>query len=170
MTMLKLLLLNIFLSSWGFTPPPHKFHVSKCLVEFNEEEQALQMSMHIFLDDLEEALRRKGADDLFICTKMEAKNAEEFMAQYIAKNFVLEVNGKPLEYNFLGKEPSEDLQGVWCYMEILNVTSIKDLKITNNILLEVYDDQKNVISIIGPDRRKGMMLLQRGQSTEKVSF
>lgn len=168
--MLKILILNILLSNWGLTPPPHKFHVSKCLVEFNEQEQALQMSMHIFLDDLEEALKRKGADDLFICTKMEAENAETFIAQYIATNFVLEVNGEPLAFEFLGKEPSEDLQGVWCYMEILNVSSLKDLKITNNILLEVFDDQKNVISIIGPNRRKGMMLLQRGQSTEQVSF
>lgn len=168
--MLQLLILNIFLSSWGLTPPPHQFHVSKCLVEFNEAEQALQMSMHIFLDDLEEALRRKGADDLFLCTKLESDSAENFMAQYIAKNFILEVNGEILEYEFLGKEPSEDLQGVWCYMEIYNVSSVKDLKITNNILLEVYDDQKNVVSIIGPDRRKGMMLLQRGQSSEQVSF
>jgi hypothetical protein len=38
--MLKLLILNIFLSSWGVTPPIHEFHVSKCLVEFNEPEQA----------------------------------------------------------------------------------------------------------------------------------
>jgi hypothetical protein len=168
--MLKLLILNIFLSSWGVTPPLHKFHVSKCLVEFNEAEQALQMSMHIFLDDLEEALRKKGADDLFICTKMESEDAEVYMSQYVANNFIIEVNGEVLEYEFLGKEPSEDLQGVWCYLEILNVTSVKNLKITNNILLEVYDDQKNVISIIGPDRRKGMMLLQRGQSSEEVSF
>jgi hypothetical protein len=168
--MLKLLILNIFLSSWGVTPPLHKFHVSKCLVEFNEPEQALQMSMHIFLDDLEEALRKKGADDLFICTKMESEDAEVHMSQYVANNFIIEVNGEVLEYEFLGKEPSEDLQGVWCYLEILNVTSVKNLKITNNILLEVYDDQKNVISIIGPDRRKGMMLLQRGQSSEEVSF
>jgi hypothetical protein len=168
--MLKLLILNIFLSSWGLTPPIHEFHVSKCLVEFNEAEQALQMSMHIFLDDLEEALRKKGADDLFICTKMESEDAEVYMSQYVANNFIIEVNGEVLEYEFLGKEPSEDLQGVWCYLEILNVTSVKNLKITNNILLEVYDDQKNVISIIGPDRRKGMMLLQRGQSSEEVSF
>ncbi len=168
--MFKILILSVFLINLGLTPPLHKFHVSKCLVEFNEPEQALQVSMHIFLDDLEEALRRKGADDLFICTKMETEKAEAYLAQYVAENFVLEVNGQPLEYEFLGKEPSEDLQGVWCYMEILNVNSLKDLKITNNILLEVYDDQKNVISIIGPNRRKGMMLLQRGQNSEKVSF
>jgi hypothetical protein len=169
--MWKILILNILLSIGGTNlNVDHEFHVSKCLVEFNEAEQALQMSMHIFLDDLEEALRRKGADDLFICTKMESEDAEKLMSQYVADNFILEVNGKVLEYEFLGKEPSEDLQGVWCYLEILNVTSVKDLKVTNNILLEVYDDQKNVVSIIGPDRRKGMMLLQRGQSSEQVSF
>ena len=170
--MLKLLILNILLFTWSPTPLPvdHKFHISKCLVEFNESDQALQFSMHIFLDDLEEALRRKGADDLFICTKMETENAEPIMTEYITKNFVLELNGETVEYNFLGKEPSEDLLGVWCYMEILGVQSVEKLKITNNILLEVYDDQKNVVSIIGPERRKGMMLLQRGQSTEQVTF
>ncbi len=165
----KLFILNILI---GLLSPSfvHEFHVSKCLVEFNESEQALQISMHIFTDDLELALSQQGADSLFICTRMEKPDAERHMAEYIQKNFRLEVNGKPMKYEFLGKEPSEDLLGVWCYLEILNVPSLKELQITNNILLEVYDDQKNVISIIGPNRRKGMMLLQRGQNTEKVSF
>ncbi len=165
----KLFILNILI---GLLSPSvvHKFHVSKCLVEFNESEQALQISMHLFTDDLELALSQQGADSLFICTRMEKPDAERYMAEYIQKNFLLEVNGEPVEYEFLGKEPSEDLLGVWCYLEILDVKTVEELKITNNILLEVYDDQKNVISIIGPNRRKGMMLLQRGQSTEEVTF
>jgi len=169
--MWKLFILNLFLNIWGAdTAELHQFHVSKCLVEFNEAEQALQMSMHIFIDDLELALRRQGADSLFICTRMEKKDAEQYMKEYIEKNFLLEVNGQSLPYEFLGKEPAEDLMGVWCYLEILNVKKVEKLKITNKILLEVYDDQKNVISIIGPDRRKGMMLMQRGRNTEEVTF
>ncbi len=169
--MWKILILNILLSNW-VTPPAldHEFHISKCLVEFNESEQALQMSMHIFIDDLEEALRQKGADSLFICTEMEATDAESYMKQYIEKNFLIEVNGQRLKFEFLGKEISEDMAGVWCYLEILEVKGIQKLKITNNILLEVFEDQKNVISIIGPNSRKGMMLLQRGQNNETVSF
>lgn len=148
----------------------HDFHVSKCLIEYNEQEKALQISLHVFIDDLEEALRRQGADELFICTKKEAANAEKYIGRYLKQNFVLEVNGRQAEYNFLGKEISDDLMAVWCYMEVLEVDHMEQLAVTNKILTEVFDDQKNIVSVFGPGNQKGLLLFQKGKSRESVSF
>ena len=151
-------------------PALHDFHVSKCLVEYNEEEKALQISMHIFIDDLEEGLRRQGAGKLFICTDREAKDAENYLRKYLEQHFILRLNGEPKTYDFLGKEISDDLAAVWCYMEIPDVEYLKELTVTNTILLEVYDDQTNIVSIFGADNQKGLLLFKKGTLTRSVSF
>ena len=148
----------------------HDFHVSKCLIEYNEQEKALQISLHVFIDDLEEALRRQGADKLFICTEKEAADAEKYIDRYLKQNFVLEVNGRQAEYRFLGKEISDDLMAVWCYLEVLDVDQMEQLAVTNKILTEVFDDQKNIVSVFGPGNQKGLLLFQKGKSRESVSF
>ena len=148
----------------------HKYHLSKTLVEYNEQEQAIQVSMHLFIDDLEEALRQKGNDKLFICTKKEAADAEVHMKKYISENFQLAVNGAPMKYQFLGKEAAEDLMGVWCYLEITDLSSISSLRVTNKLLLEIFDDQKNITQISGPEKKGGYFIFQKGQYTDEVQF
>ncbi|MCO6478402.1 MAG: hypothetical protein J5I94_17360 [Phaeodactylibacter sp.] len=148
----------------------HDFHVSKCLVEYNEGERALQMSLHLFIDDLEEALRRQGKDNLFICTRKEDQQAETYIYRYLQQNFRFEVDGKERDYVFIGKEVSEDLAAVWCYLEITGVSSLKELKVNNSILMEVFDDQKNLVSVNGPGRKQGLLLFQKGDTVKKAEF
>mgnify|MGYP005666356663 CR=1 FL=1 len=148
----------------------HKFHVSKCMVEYNEAEQALQISLHLFIDDFEEALRRQGVDKLFICTKKESPEANTYIKEYLAKHFQITVDGKAYDFEFLGKENSDDLAGMWCYLEIMDIPTFSQLGIQNDILLEVFDDQKNLVNIIGPGQVQGALLLHRGASSEVVEF
>ena len=108
------------LSTLGWIHPGnmlHDIHLSKCLLEVNESDEAVQISMHIFIDDLEEALRRQGADNLYICTEKEAEEAETHIFDYLQAQFRIELDGQEKAYEFIGKEPSEDLMGVWCYLE-----------------------------------------------------
>jgi hypothetical protein len=59
-------LLIVFLfTAWG---PAHAFHVSKAVVEYNPGEQAIQVSMHLFLDDLEAALKQTHPEPLYLCS------------------------------------------------------------------------------------------------------
>lgn len=148
----------------------HDMHLSKALVEYNQNEQAIQVSMHIYLDDLEEALRRKGMDSLYLCTRKEAELAEAYLEAYLREHFILTVNGTAAEYNFLGKEPSGDYQGAWCYVEVENVSQLKELSIHNDLLLEVFEDQRNIIQLIGPNQKRGTLLLQKGRLAETIKF
>lgn len=148
----------------------HKYHLSKTLIEYNEKEQAIQISMHLFIDDLEETLRYKGIDKLFICTKKEAADAEIQIAKYISQNFQLTINDEIVKWDFLGKEASEDLIGVWCYLEITDVRELKSLGVSNKLLLEVFEDQKNITQISGPQNKRGYFIFQKGQYTDEVQF
>ena len=130
----------------------HDFHISKCLIEYSEEQSALQFSLHIFIDDLEEALRLQGADNLFICTEKENEEAEKYIIRYLHQRLQIELDDQMLQYNFIGKEISEDLAAVWCYLEIPKIQSPKKLMVSNSILMEVFDDQKNIVNIVAPNQ------------------
>lgn len=150
--------------------PAHEFHLSKCQIEYSETDQALQIMLHVYLDDLEEALRQQGADKLFLCSEKEHEKAEKYLFRYLQQRINMNVNGEAVEYEFVGKEQSDDLQAVWCYLEITNVTNIESIEITNNLLMEVFDDQKNVVHIVIDKNKQGYFLFHKGQESDKVTF
>ncbi len=150
--------------------PMHEFHISKTLIEYNEKESALQFTLHIFIDDLEEALRQQGADKLFICTEKESEKAEAYIYKYLQQKLKIKLDDKAVDFSFVGKEVSEDLVAVWCYLEIENIEPFSKLYVKNNTLVETFDDQKNIISVTGPNKRKGYLLFNNAKNEETLEF
>ena len=140
------------------------------MVEYNPQEQALQMSMHVFIDDLELALAERGADSLYICTKMESSDAEYYLGRYLEEQVQFAIDGQPVSFRFLGKEISEDMQAVWCYLEVRDLPPFREMTVTYDVLLDLYDDQKNIMHIVGPNRQEGTLLFRKGYRTETVTF
>lgn len=140
-------LISLLLSTLFFTNNIHEFHLSKTMVKYKTEQNAMQVSMHLYIDDLEEALRQKGVDSLFICTKMESPEAELYMKRYLEEAFIINSENGIIEFEFLGKEISESLDGVWIYMEAVDLSQPKETKIQNSVLTEVFEDQKNIINM-----------------------
>ena len=153
-------------SDFGF----HEFHMSKCQIEFNSKEKAVQISMHIFIDDLEEALRNQGSGKLFIGTEKETDTAEDYLYAYLKNHFQLKVNDQAMEYEFIGKETSEDLQAIWCYLEITDIETVSNIVVENNVLMELFADQKNIIHIMMPNKKQGYFILEKGKSSDKANF
>jgi len=164
------LFLALFTSLSASPVDLHKFHVSRCMVEYNAQEQALQMSMHVFLDDLELALAERGADSLHICTKMERSDAEYYLGRYLEEQVQFSIDGQPVTFTFLGKEISDDLQAVWCYLEVKDLPPFREMTVTYEVLLDLFDDQKNIMHIVGPNRQEGTLLFRKGFRTESVTF
>ncbi|NBC08527.1 MAG: hypothetical protein GVY26_15155, partial [Bacteroidetes bacterium] len=148
----------------------HDFHISKCLMHYRPEQQALQISMHIFLDDLELALRERGHDKLYLCTKKEAAGANELVEAYLRDEFQLTLNGELRDFNFVGKEISDDLAAVWCYLEITDLPRLESLELRYSILMDTYDDQKNLASLERPGEEVGTLLFQKGNAVKKATF
>lgn len=162
-------ILSVFFLS-SYTPEDHKFYVSRCQVNYNETSQSLEVSMHIFLDDLEEALQRRGHTGLHLCTELEPEGAEQRIREYLQDKFRMWGNGEEVSWVFLGKEPSEDLSAVWCYLEARGVEEVETLRISNEILLEVFDDQKNILELTAGKQKVGFHLLRRGKTEVEAQF
>ena len=169
MKYLILFIASILTAPQGVTV--HEFHVSKCLVEYKADNAEIQISMNIFIDDLELALESRGVEKQFIGTNKESEEADAFIEKYINQVFQIEIDAQGLvDPIFLGKEISEDLTSIWCYMQIPMQQPIQSLKIKNSILLETFDDQKNITSIIGPENKKDSFMSIRGDDVKEVSY
>ncbi len=165
------ILLSSFISGHLMASPPpslHEFHVSKCVIEYKDN--MLQISMHLFIDDLEKALEEQGVTKQYIGTEREASTADELIARYIQQRFSIDVNETDLSYQFLGKELTEDLTAIWCYMEVSNLEELQHLRIANSVLMEIYDDQKNLTTIYGPNKKMKSFLFMKGNSKDELSF
>lgn len=151
-------------------PAKHEFHVSKCLIEYRAEEKTLQISLHLFVDDVEEALRKQGADQLFLCTDKESAQAMIYVERYLQQRFQLKIDGKLRPFKVLGKEPSDDLIGMWCYLEITDLQPFQQLTIKNAVLTEVFSDQKNLVNIVHANKKKSSLLFHRDKPEQSLSF
>ena len=139
----------------------HEFHLSKCEVVYSEEDHALQITLHIFIDDLELALEQQGNKGLYIATEREHESADSILYMYLQEEFQLTADDQLLQYNYIGKEPSSDLLAVWCYLEVENFKPNKSLTVSNHILLDVYDDQKNIVSVKMPGKKGGYYMMEK---------
>ena len=164
-------LLVVFISVFfGFSSSNdiHEFHLSKTTINYNTEEMALQVSARIFIDDLELSLKELGYDSLMICTRKEKENAEQVIQDYLNKHLVIEMDGVDLEFTFLGKEQSDDLAAVWCYLEAYDVSTFKEMSISNTILISQFDDQKNITMVQVDKERIAHFLFTLDNTIETV--
>jgi len=139
-------LLFLILSSLTFQTELHEFHFGKFEIEHNEENKSLEIAMYLFLDDLEEGIaKQEGLDKLYLCTEKETQEATDALINYLSSNFIVFGKDDKLPMQFIGKELSEDLTAVWCYLEISLPDNINKVSLGNSILMELFEDQKNLV-------------------------
>ena len=134
----------------------HEFYVSITEVRYNTNTERFEVSMRIFPDDLDRALLERAGIHTQLATELEHKKADSLLMFYILEDFGLEVNGKHLELNYLGKEPESD--AIWCYLESSKISDPEALTVRNVLLTEYFPDQVNIIQVYHGKWNKGLML------------
>ncbi len=168
---MRLLLLGLLFMSLSIQANlPHEFHFSKCQIEYKTEEEAIQITMNLFIDDLEIALEKRGHKSLFLGSEREHPDATKYLLDYLQSSFQVAINDTEVTYDFIGKETSEDLSGLWCYFELTSIEELRSIDIKNATLTEIYDDQKNVVQVKGPYGKKGYFLLNKQNKTQRLEF
>ncbi len=149
----------------------HEFHLSKSTINYNTKNAALEISVHIYIDDLEDALQYAGVNDLQIGTEKEDSLTDGYIADYISDHMILSTSNRDtLAQYFIGKEISKDLAAIWCYVEVPVDIPLSSLEIDNNILMEIFDDQKNIVGIKKNKKRVDDLFLKKSKHTYKVNF
>jgi len=134
----------------------HEFYVSITEVRYNTNTERFEVSMRIFPDDLDRALLERTGIHTQLATELEHKKADSLLMVYVLEDFSLEVNGKDLELNYLGKEPESN--AIWCYLESSQISDPEALTVRNVLLTEYFPDQVNIIQVYHGKWNKGLML------------
>ena len=141
----------------------HPFHVSVCEIEFNAEQQSLEVQQSIFADDLEHALQSTyGLSKLDIMSKAAHDKNEEWIKKYVREHLIFEVAEKTLAFNWIGYQ----LQGhnIQCYFEFTNIPLASTIQVTNQILLPQFPKQKNMLHYKASDEIETTVLNRRKNS------
>ena len=149
----------------------HDIHLSLCELRYNEASSAFEVAVKIFIDDLEKAIEKEGASHLQIGSDQEDALADEHIARYLDKFFSITVDGTRLKPEYLGKEMTDDRLAVWCYVEYSkDVHGALSCTFSNRILLDIYDDQRNIMDIRMSKSHKDYTILESGKSTWSYKF
>lgn len=147
-----LLLLVIPLLSFSV----HKYYLSLTQIEYNQESKSLEIIINVFMDDIELALNKDYNIDLQLTTKLELENPDQYFEKYLKDKLHFKLQGEEFNFNYLGKEYEGDL--VYFYLEIPNVETPQPIEVHNQILLQHFEDQQNVVKLKVGKKRKSKIL------------
>ena len=129
-------------------PIVHDFHFSRTKVHYNSTTNTLQMSMNIFTDDLELAVRNMGNDDFKIDLQFQSQT-DSLIAEYVLSKFNINHGGEALRLDWVGYECDYDI--TYVYIESKEFVLDTNLVFTQGLLMDVFDDQENVLDYESPN-------------------
>jgi hypothetical protein len=154
MQLKKIIVILLVLPLFAFTM--HKYYVSLCEIEYLKEKQSVQIILGVFIDDLEFTLSKNIGKQLNLASKTEVENVDDYYKKYLSEHLLVSVNSKNQSFKYIGKEYDGDI--VRFYLEISGIKEFKSIEITNNILINEFPDQKNIVKIKVKDFNKTFYL------------
>ena len=132
----------------------HDFHTSLTEMRYNAKAKNFEISLRVFTDDLEKVLSATNQNRKFTLENND-KN-DPLVEAYIRKHFVV-VNPKnqKLSFNYIGRE--KEGEATWIYLEMSVNESINGSKIQNDVLIDMFDDQTNILNIFIQNQKKSYL-------------
>lgn len=138
----------------------HKFYVSVTNVSYSEKDDALQMTSRVFIDDMDQVLKERYDIEAHLATDQESSLSQEYLEKYLRAKFVVEINGAPRTYEYIGKKYDNDL--VIFYLEVpeLDFPTVKSIQIQNEMLTDMFDEQQNIVHFKIKGKKKSFVLMK----------
>ena len=144
---MKIFLTHIILSLIFASPLSHPVHISVTNIDYKIKENKFDISVKLFLDDFEKIINKNEKVHLNLGKRNELSNANFYIQKYISEHLMFSFNHKRFKSKkliLLKKEIKSDENTVWLYLEYKQ-KKVKDLKIINTLMNDLYRDQKNLL-------------------------
>ncbi|MFH6768005.1 DUF6702 family protein [Gaetbulibacter aquiaggeris] len=161
MKRIKIFLLIVILPLMAFSGF-HKYYISVTQVDYIQEKRSVQITTRIFIDDFENILRERYNENIVLAGKEETKEVNKYIETYLRNKIRVRINDKDMSLIFIGKEYDVDI--IQCYIEIQNVTQVKSIEITNEVLFDLFEDQQNMIKTKINSKQKSFLLNQNNKT------
>lgn len=157
MNIFKYISVFFLMTTLSSSAPKHEYYVSVTNIEYSEDEKSLQIISQIFINDFEKLLKERYDENITLDSPEESEMVDVYMGRYLADKLKINVNGKSVSFNFIGKEYKDDI--TYCYLEIIKVRKIKSIEVTNKVLFDVFEEQQNIVRMKMLGKNKSFLLL-----------
>ncbi|WGK65179.1 DUF6702 family protein [Croceiramulus getboli] len=154
---MKFLFICLFLLFNATEVEQHKFYLSVSEVGYSEEDQALQVIIRVFYDDLEDVLQERYDPKIRVDETADQEVLDAWIERYLSQKFKVTVNGQARSGNFLGKRYEDDQ--VVSYLEFKNVSDPKVIEVENTVLMDLTPEQKNMMHFHIKNKKKSFLLI-----------
>lgn len=144
----------------------HDFHVSKMDINHNSKTSSWEVTLHVFTDDLELSMNKAGYSVKGIGTDKETTDTEKKIASFFHKYISIYVDGVLQKPEYIGKEEADRFDAAYLYFEFPANSAMKELKIVSNLFHNVFDDQKNILTVTYQKKLKGFFITDQQSSTQ----
>jgi hypothetical protein len=140
----------------------HKYYISLTKIDYKKESNSVQITLRLFIDDLQDTLNSTYAKDFELGLPNESKKIDSLIYNYVVPKFIVKINSVDKTYTYLGKEYEDEV--VYVYLEIENISTINSMEIKNTIFMEKFPNQKNIIKLNINTRKKTFLLTNKKES------
>jgi len=144
------------LNSNNMPKEKHPIFVSVTEIELNAAQKTLEISCKLFTDDFEKTLRMNSKEKVDLINPPMKKQMDLLVNSYIQQHLYLQADGKKLVLQYIGYEQQEE--GIVSFFQANNISSLKKLDVTNNLLYEYKSEQLGIIHVTVNGNRKSYKL------------
>lgn len=150
----------------------HSLHQSTAEAEYNPTTKKLEVSLTVFINDLETALIRQSESEM----RLDKTPAAEFDAQiqaYLAKTFVVtDATGKAAKIEWVGRQVDtesvkSDDPAVTLFFEIALPGALTNAKLRHAVFCEMFKDQVNLI-LVRENEKKVELRSSTGDGPKRI--
>tara|TARA_B100001093_G_scaffold511448_1_gene579312 strand:+ start:11426 stop:11944 length:519 start_codon:yes stop_codon:yes gene_type:complete len=145
----------------------HKFYLSVSEVNFNEEKATFEIIGRYFIDDMQEVLQMRYEKTLNLDPEQLSPNIDFYLKRYFSQKFDLRLNGQKVNLNYVGKTFKGDQVVILLQSTAVQDVKGKSLEIENKVLMELFEEQKNLIHLRMSNIKKSAVLIS-GNSIFKL--
>lgn len=153
-----LLLPLLWIAGAGLAPKPvfHPFYIGVTEVNHNSAEKTLEVSCKVFMEDLEEVLKKSSRKTVDLSNTAQQEQNDALVSQYFQQHLHVAVAGKPLALKFIGFE--KEAESIYAYFEGGGVAVANRLDIENSVLHDFTSEQINIIHVTVGGKRQSTKL------------
>ena len=133
---------------WSLFLSVHDFHVTHTTIHYNGENEVLEITVNVSIEDLERALENQTGKKINIGTNSETRSVDELIQAYFRQRLILAPNNHFTNYSWVGREISPDLHNLYIYFEVLDCNKnglIQTFFVENTIFTDILSDQSNIV-------------------------
>jgi hypothetical protein len=142
----------------------HTFHTSLMRMEYNREEQSVEISLQVFAHDLENILSKRNGKRIRLD---KTADAAKLTLAYLSEAINLKnKDGQVKTFSWIGMQSQADT--VWLYVETKMPEGLEGAQVRNRIFFDLLHDQVNLVHVKF-DGKKADLVFKRGEDFKAIT-